>query len=288
MQNIQEQTSMFQTIPMVHCEPELQVFLYIFHGHLANNANNNSFKQQLLIKWMAAHIPANISHYLLNFQLIKTSDNSVYIVLTDNKLTSHDFINQLTKWFHTNGQSMFELLTIEKPEEKNNQRYVDILTAILAPGARLTKDGTIMRPLIEGLSVNLPCEVDREKISLYREFVVSVWQELQKSIGKIEAYLAAPGSTVEGHIEAPTMRALAFNIDGKGTPVSTPANNIAALRERDPRQPFSLSRVVPVTDACVIRGNTPPPKTNGVRAWGNLALRQEAPPLLALSIQMQA
>jgi hypothetical protein len=196
---------------------------------------------------------------LLSFQLVKKPSGVEMLVLTNPKLTVHHFRRRLTEWLHESGKSTLELFPAAAGLQAPHT--VKIIATVLEHGAVQTKDSIIYQPLVEGLSINIPKDINDAQSKRYRDLISGIWQDLYPGIGVIKATVVEDGARSEGLIIQPEVRGMAFNIKGaasddKGTNDASMAQLFSMLRARDQSQPFQPAPVNPPASSA--SGKEPP------------------------------
>ncbi len=188
-----------EILPIKHFSEDMQKFLVIFKSWREENKDRAEQKLQEIIR------NNDIIHYLINYQLITHNQNT--FLVCDTGATA--FRRDLSKALEEKETQIKELIKT-LPEAKK----LEITAAILAPGAQLLASGVIENPKVAGLNITIHEGTSQEDIDAINQIL----EKAKEGVGKISAYIVAPGASCAGSIGHATSYGMSVEVTQLATP----------------------------------------------------------------------
>lgn len=188
-------------LPIKHFSEDMQKFLVIFKSWRDKNKDSAKQKQKLeeIIR------DNDIVNYLLNYQFITLNQNT-FLVIDDTEVAV--FRRELSKFLEEKGSQIKELIN-SLPSAN-----LEIVAAILAPGAQLLAGGVIEHAKVAGLNITIPKGTSQEDIAAFKQIL----EKAKEGVGKISSYIVAPGASCAGSIS----HAISYGTSMEQTQRTTP------------------------------------------------------------------
>ena len=197
--DLDQKLSTHNILPIKHFNEDMQKFLVIFKSWREKNKDNAKQKLEEIIR------DNNIVNYLLNYQLI-THNQNTFLVIYDTEVAA--FRRELSKFLEEKGSQIKKLIN-SLPSEN-----LEIIAAILAPGAQLLAGGVIENAKAVALSIAIPEGTSQEDIDVIKQIL----EKAKEGVGQVSAYILAPDASCAGSIIHPIVHGISVEATQRTTP----------------------------------------------------------------------
>ncbi len=197
--NSDPELSTHNILPIKHFSEDMQKFLVIFKSWGAKNKDSTKQKLEEIIR------DNDIVNYLLNYQLI-THNKNTFLVIYDTEVAT--FRRELSEALEGKGAQIKELIN-SLPSEN-----LEIIAAILAPGAQLLAGGVIKNAKVAGLNITIPEGTSQEDIDTIKQIL----EKAKEGVGRVSAYIMAPDTSCAGSISHATSYGISVELTQRAIP----------------------------------------------------------------------